>query len=104
MGVIMMVGIVKSFSLLMIDYAHKRQGEGATRSDAIREAASVRLRPILMTAFAAVLGLVPMALHGGSNIPLARAVIGGVVASTLLILYVVPLLYGAFGKKREATA
>jgi HAE1 family hydrophobic/amphiphilic exporter-1 len=103
MGVIMMIGIVKSFSLLMIDFANRRRAEGAGRVEAIREAAVVRLRPILMTSLAAVLGLVPMALAGGANIPLARTVIGGVTASTLLIVFVVPALYSVFGRK-EATA
>jgi CzcA family heavy metal efflux pump len=99
MGVIMMVGIVTSFSLLMIDFAKRRQREGARREEAIQEAAVTRLRPILMTSLAAMLGLVPMAIAGGANIPLARAVIGGVLASTLLSLYVVPILYSMFGKK-----
>lgn len=104
MGVVMMVGIVVSFSIMMIDFANRRVEEGKSRQEAVQEAAGIRLRPIVMTALAAVLGLVPMALVGGANIPLARAVIGGVLASTLLSLYVVPLLYGSFGRKREATA
>lgn len=103
MGVIMMVGIVKSFSLLMIDFANRRRAEGASTREAIVEAARVRLRPIVMTALAAVLGLVPMALYGGTNIPLARAVIGGVAASTILILFVVPVLYTLF-KQEKALA
>jgi HAE1 family hydrophobic/amphiphilic exporter-1 len=98
-GVIMMIGIVKSFSLLMIDFANRRRAEGADRVVAIREAALVRLRPILMTALAAVLGLVPMAIAGGANIPLARSVIGGVIASTFLILFVIPVAYAAFGRR-----
>jgi CzcA family heavy metal efflux pump len=102
MGVILMIGIVKSFSLLMIDFANRRRAEGAGRVEAIREAAVVRLRPILMTSLAAVLGLVPMAVAGGANIPLARAVIGGVAASTILILFVVPALYSVFGRKEAA--
>ncbi len=67
--------------------------------EAIRDAAVVRLRPILMTALAAVLGLIPMAVAGGTNTPLARAVIGGVVVSTILTLFVVPALYVALGRK-----
>ncbi|MBI2901871.1 MAG: efflux RND transporter permease subunit [Planctomycetes bacterium] len=99
MGVIMMVGIVVSFSILMIDFANRRVAEGKSRGEAIREAAALRLRPILMTSLAAMLGLAPMAFVGGANIPLARAVIGGVLASTFLSLYVVPVLYGSFGRK-----
>lgn len=103
MGVIMMVGIVKSFSLLMIDFANRRRAEGASPREAILDAARVRLRPILMTAIAAALGLVPMAASGGANAPLARAVIGGVAASTLLTLFLVPVLYTLF-KREKANA
>ncbi len=96
MGIMMMIGIVKSFSLLMVDFANRRRSEGLSPYDSISEAARIRLRPILMTSLAAMLGLVPMAIAGGANIPLARAVIGGVFASTLLILYVVPIFYVLF--------
>jgi multidrug efflux pump subunit AcrB len=96
MGMIMMVGIVVAFSLLMVDFANRRRGEGVEVEPAILEAAKIRLRPILMTSLAATLGLVPMAIGGGANIPLARAVIGGVLASTALTLVVVPILYTVF--------
>jgi CzcA family heavy metal efflux pump len=99
MGLIMMVGIVKSFSLLMIDFANRLRAQGKAPLDAIREAAAVRLRPILMVALAAMLGLVPMAIAGGANMPLARAVVGGVAAATLLTLFVVPALYAVLGGK-----
>ena len=106
MGVIMMVGIVVSFSILMIDFANRRREEGASTLNAIREAASTRLRPILMVSLAAILGLIPMAIAGGANIPLARAVIGGVLASTVLTLFVVPVLYVVFVRdaRKGATA
>lgn len=106
MGLIMMVGIVKSFSLLMIDFANRLRAQGKAPLDAIREAAAVRLRPILMVALAAMLGLVPMAIAGGANIPLARAVVGGVAAATVLTLFVVPALYAVLGGKgvREVPA
>ena len=93
MGVIMMVGIVVAFSTLLVDRANQLRARGMSAFDAVVEASSTRLRPILMTSFAAVLGLLPMALHGGANIPLARAVIGGVLAATVLSLFVVPSLY-----------
>jgi len=105
MGIIMMVGIVVSFSVLMVDFANRILAESAEKSerkgphDAITEAAAIRLRPILMTGFAAVLGLTPMALFGGANIPLARAVVGGILAALVLVLFVVPVLYVLF--KRE---
>jgi len=105
MGIIMMVGIVVSFSVLMVDFANRILAEAAekmerkTPRDAIAEAAAIRLRPILMTGIAAVLGLTPMALFGGANIPLARAVVGGILAALVLVLFVVPVLYVLF--KRE---
>ena len=93
MGVIMMVGIVVSFSILLVDFANRLRDEGVIIEEAVVRAAGIRLRPILMTALAAVLGLTPMAIVGGVNIPLARAVIGGVIASAALTLVVVPILY-----------
>ena len=57
------------------------------------EAAGIRLRPILMTGLAAILGLTPMAIAGGANIPLARAVVGGLLAAMVMVLFVVPILY-----------
>ncbi|MGB7290812.1 MAG: efflux RND transporter permease subunit [Thermodesulfobacteriota bacterium] len=93
MGIIMMVGIVVSFSILLVDFINRLIDEGAGLEEAVLTASGIRLRPILMTALAAVLGLTPMAIVGGVNIPLARAVIGGVLASTILTLVVVPILY-----------
>ena len=93
MGVIMMVGIVVAFSILLVEFANQLRAKGHSVRDAVTESAVARLRPILMTALAAVLGLTPMALTGGANIPLARAVIGGVIAAAVLTLFVVPILY-----------
>jgi len=109
MGIIMMVGIVVSFSVLMVDFANRSLAEAAQRKerktprDAIAEAAAIRLRPILMTGLAAILGLTPMALFGGANIPLARAVVGGILAAVVLVLFVVPILYVLF-KREKAIA
>jgi len=109
MGIIMMVGIVVSFSVLMVDFANRslveaaEKNEGKTARDAITEAAAIRLRPILMTGLAAILGLTPMALFGGANIPLARAVVGGILAALALVLFVVPVLYVLF-KREKAVA
>jgi len=108
MGIIMMVGIVVSFSVLMVDFANRslveaaEKNEGKTARDAT-EAAAIRLRPILMTGLAAILGLTPMALFGGANIPLARAVVGGILAALALVLFVVPVLYVLF-KREKAVA
>jgi multidrug efflux pump subunit AcrB len=109
MGIIMMVGIVVSFSVLMIDFANRILAEAAEKNErktpreAIAEAAAIRLRPILMTGIAAVLGLTPMAIFGGANIPLARAVVGGILAALVLVLFIVPVLYVLF-KREKATA
>ena len=107
MGMIMMVGIVVSFSVLMVEFANRvradaaAKGETKSTHEAIFEAAEIRLRPILMTSLATILGLTPMAIAGGANIPLARAVVGGVAAATLLVLFVVPLLYLSLKKDRN---
>ncbi len=104
MGVILMVGVVVAFSLLMVDLANRLRSEGMKTEQAIVEAARLRLRPIVMTSLAATLGLVPMAIVGGANIPLARAVIGGVLAATILTLVVVPILYTLLKRKKKPNA
>ncbi len=99
MGSIMMVGIVVSFSVLLVEFANHLRAEAQDRGvpksarEAIVEAAGIRLRPILMTGLSAILGLTPMAIAGGANIPLARAVVGGVMAAMVMVLFVVPILY-----------
>src|SRR5207249_2925107 len=91
-GVIMMIGIDVAVSTLRVDLANRLRARGQDPASAIVTASATRLRPILMTALAAILGLLPMAIEGGANIPLARAVIGGVAASTLLSMFVMPAL------------
>jgi multidrug efflux pump subunit AcrB len=98
LGVIFMVGVVVANTVLLVDYTQKlRRNEGLSPIDAIRQAACLRMRPILMTALAALLALLPMALAFGrgseANAPLGRAVIGGLVAGLLTTLLVVPCLY-----------
>jgi CzcA family heavy metal efflux pump len=96
MGIIMMVGIVVANGIMLVDYAILRREDGASPDDAAMTAGRVRLRPILMTSLTLVFGLIPMAIGGpGGELyaPLARAVIGGLFASTLLTLYVIPVLY-----------
>jgi multidrug efflux pump subunit AcrB len=105
MGIIMMIGIVTSFSVLLVDFANRILADAVEQNvrknprEAVVEAAAIRLRPILMTGIAAILGLTPMAIAGGANIPLARAVVGGIIAAVVLVLFVVPILYVLF--KRE---
>jgi multidrug efflux pump subunit AcrB len=97
MGVLMMLGISVSNSVLLVEFANRQRAAGLDTLAAIVTAARVRLRPILMTTLATIAGLLPMALHlhpgDEMNLPLARAVIGGLAGSTLLTLFVVPILY-----------
>jgi hydrophobic/amphiphilic exporter-1 (mainly G- bacteria), HAE1 family len=96
-GFIMLMGLVTKNAILLVDYANQRRMEGMDRSTALLTAAEVRLRPILMTTLAMVFGMIPLAIGAGEGseqrAPLAHAVIGGVIASTLLTLLVVPVLY-----------
>lgn len=96
-GSLMMIGIVVANSVLLVDFANRRVSDGLTPLDAVVEAGRIRIRPILMTALAASLGVLPMALGIGegaeANIPLARAVIGGLMVSTVMTLILVPILY-----------
>jgi multidrug efflux pump subunit AcrB len=97
MGVIMMLGIVVSNGVLLVDYTNVLRRRGLPLREAVVKAARTRLRPILMTSFATVVGLFPMALGlgtgGETNAPLARAVVGGLTVSTLLTLFLVPTVY-----------
>jgi multidrug efflux pump subunit AcrB len=100
MGIIFMVGIAVSNSVLLVEFSNRLLAKGHDPEQASVEAASIRLRPIVMTSLAAILGLLPMAIgfgHGSeANIPLARAVVGGLSVSTVLTLFVVPILYRIF--------
>jgi hydrophobe/amphiphile efflux-1 (HAE1) family protein len=102
MGIIMMVGIVVSNGVLLVDFANVLRRRGMSIIEATVEAGRTRLRPILMTTIATVLGLVPMALGIGegseTNLPLARAVIGGLTVSTVFTLFLVPALYTIFDR------
>ena len=94
MGTIVMVGIVVSNSILLVDFANQRRREGAPLRRAIVEASRIRMRPIVMTALATVVGLLPIALKLGegseASAPLARAAVGGLAVSTVLTLVLVP--------------
>ncbi len=103
MGVMMMIGIAVSYTVLLVDFANQRVRAGATPFEAMVEAGRIRIRPILMTSLAAALGLIPMALGGGLNAPLARAIIGGILVSTPLKLVVVPAVYVALRGQRHET-
>lgn len=109
LGVLLLVGIVVANSILLVDFAREAKGRHASLEDAIVEAGQVRLRPILMTALATIFSLMPLALGVGGGLlvtsALAVPVIGGLVTSTLLTLFVVPagysLLEGAKAQTRR---
>ena len=108
-GFIMLMGLVTKNAILLVDFTNQALREGRPLVEAIREAGQVRLRPILMTTLAMIFGMLPMAIgtgQGGEMLaPMGRAVIGGVITSTLLTLLVVPVLYTyiyAFTEKLKA--
>jgi len=99
-GLLMLIGIVVKNGILLVDYTNQLRGRGLPRDEALLTAAPTRLRPILMTSSAAILGMFPLALAlaRGSEMeaPLATAVIGGLTTSTCLTLFVVPCVYAMF--------
>jgi HAE1 family hydrophobic/amphiphilic exporter-1 len=96
-GVIMLMGLVTKNAILLIDFANQARGKGLDRRDALIDAGEIRLRPIVMTTLAMIFGMLPLALAIGSGAefraPMARAVIGGLITSTLLTLVIVPVAY-----------
>ena len=108
MGVVMLAGIAMSNSILIVEFAHHLRSEGKSVADAIIESCRVRLRPVLMTSLATIIGLLPMALKLGegseSYAPLARALVGGLVLSVALTIFLVPAGFYLVYSKQNAGA
>jgi multidrug efflux pump subunit AcrB len=109
MGVLMLVGVAASNSILIVEFAHRLEEQGNSVEDAVITSCRVRLRPILMTSLATIIGMVPMAFKMGTGseqyAPLARAIIGGLFASVALTVFIVPAAYLlVFGGRRPAGA
>jgi len=107
-GVIMLAGIVVNNAIVLVDLVNQLRAQGAAKLDAILEAGSARLRPILMTSLTTALGLLPMAIGFGEGSevrsPMAITVIGGLLVSTLLTLLVIPVVYSLLDRKPELVA
>jgi multidrug efflux pump len=106
-GIIMLIGLVTKNGILIVEFANKQREMGLNKFDAVVEAASARLRPILMTTLATALGALPIALAlgsaGKSRIPLGIVIIGGLLFSLILTLFVVPALYSYISRKKKIT-
>ncbi len=106
-GMIMLIGLVTKNGILIVEFANKKREEGLSKIEAVLEASRLRLRPILMTSLAMVLGCLPIALSLGaastSRRPLGIVIVGGVLFSLILTLYVIPAMYSYLSRKRKHT-
>jgi multidrug efflux pump len=105
-GMIMLIGLVTKNGILIVEFANQKREEGMSRMDAVLEASRLRLRPILMTSLAMALGSLPLALSLGdastSRKPLGIVIVGGVLFSLVLTLFVVPAMYSYLSRRRHA--
>lgn len=107
-GMIMLIGLVTKNGILIVEYANRLRDTGYTKTKAAIEAAGMRLRPILMTSFAMVFGALPLALSLGaastSRIPLGIVIVGGIMFSLILSLFIVPVMYTFLSRRKAATS
>jgi len=107
-GIILLMGLVTKNSILLIDFTNVLRGRGLSRDEALRRACPIRLRPILMTSFSMIFGVLPVALAlgegGEARSPMAVATMGGMITSTLLTLLVVPVVYTILDQLHEKVA
>ncbi|MBA4167792.1 MAG: efflux RND transporter permease subunit [Chitinophagaceae bacterium] len=104
-GMIMLIGLVTKNGILIVEFANQRQDAGLAKSEAVVEAATARMRPILMTSLTMALGALPIALSLGaaatSRIPLGIVLVGGIMFSLILTLYVIPAMYSYLSRKKK---
>ncbi|MDQ3536519.1 MAG: efflux RND transporter permease subunit, partial [Bacteroidota bacterium] len=107
-GIIMLIGLVTKNGILIVEFANQRKEQGLDIKDSIMGAAEARFRPILMTSFSTILGILPIALALGagseSRVSMGIAVIGGLIFATILTLYVIPAIYSYFTGKETRMA
>lgn len=107
-GIIMLIGLVSKNGILMVEFANQRKAAGLSVRDAIREAAGARFRPILMTSLSTILGVLPMALAWGagseSRVSMGIAVVGGLIFSSFLTLFVIPAIYSLVSEKTKSVS
>lgn len=107
-GTLMMIGVVVNNSILIVEFANRRREQGYSTRDAVLSAAQIRLRPILMTSLTLVASMLPLAIQfapgNEAMIPLARALLGGMIASTVLTLFLVPCAYALVHRRSPASA
>jgi multidrug efflux pump len=104
-GLVMLVGLVTKNSILIVEFANQLRARGLPLTEAVDQAARTRFRPILMTALATMMGILPIALGrgagGDARAPLGIAVVGGMLFSTVLTFFIVPATYVVVGRSRE---
>ncbi|MBT1697584.1 efflux RND transporter permease subunit [Fulvivirgaceae bacterium PWU4] len=105
-GIIMLIGLVTKNGILIVEFANQKREEGLSKVDAVIEASRLRLRPILMTSLAMALGSLPLALSLGasssSRVPLGLVIVGGVIFSLILTLFVIPAMYSYLSRQKKA--
>jgi HAE1 family hydrophobic/amphiphilic exporter-1 len=105
LGIVMLIGIVVKNGIVLVDYTNLMRDRGYRLNDAIAMSGASRLRPVLMTAFTTLLGMLPMALSKGEGSemwqPLGIVVIGGLLVSTFITLIIVPVVYGLISRSGE---
>jgi HAE1 family hydrophobic/amphiphilic exporter-1/multidrug efflux pump len=105
-GMIMLIGLVTKNGILIVEFANQKREQGMSKKQAVIEAASQRLRPILMTSLATALGALPIALSLGdastSRIPLGIVIVGGIIFSLILTLFIIPAIYTYISGKHKA--